>query len=660
MLIIGLATFYAEQSLADACTPATNPPSQDGKMPTKTIKIYNHTDNPIYPLIETNTNDVDEWLQAYFGTCDSSVFKHTINYRIYVNGDKGVPKRSFVAITVPLYTKLASENESDPVSGSDQYINWWNGGRIKIYDHFDSVSFSKDSTIKPTSIVPTCAKITGSQCASLEIRYGQGALSDASPNQLTEYTFAGAPLDPKGNGLRTWAIQDVDWDVSYVDSVYLPISMGVMGNKYIGYTGTTMDAPSFTEKMTAFLSSNIGTHWSHYIIPGSGSIIKLPGTYNYIRGVLNNTVSTPPDNSPLNNIYILWRSCFQQGSPAPKYYDFDKIKNNPAVFTCTGQFQSDIWDVQRFFQKNMDQYQALSQNKQSNGCDYDKFKNVLDQQNVPMNTEMLARIYGWVPFNDYCQNAAAVNSLCKTSYTDPNDPAIKDPDPTKCTKDYTHVHKIYRDLEYAYTGAKYPADADTSRFFNPYVQLIHGADYLNMHGYAFSIDDAVGNMQESGTGLIIAVGGPKGLENQTPYDPKKAIIVTLGTPQPGRPTWKKFDACDASAASCIPNSNLPEGGTNFKLASIDKFPLKVVIKDSADRTYEFIIKEGPSESNDYTLPADDIVKDSCKLSDKTGKSLGGWCVPYSEQNHGTPYAHTETDENGRPVSYISANDPPPL
>jgi hypothetical protein len=651
VFFVALGIIYSAQCFAATCTPDPNPPSLQGKIPTKTIKIYNNTDKLIYPLIETNTNNVDEWLQAYFGTCDSSAFRHTINYRIYINELQGIAPHKFVAIDVPLYTKLT--DDTAPAEGEDKYINWWNGGRIKIYDSLITYQedLAKDTKASTHSDGVTCSKANDSDCKSLTIYYGKGALADSTPNQLTEYTFAGAPLKENGNGLRVWAIQDVDWDVSYVDSAYLPIAMGVMGNKYIGYTGTILDAPTFKNKILEFIAPNsIGYNWSHYIIPGTDEIIKLPGTYNYMRGVLNKTVSEAPKESPLNNMFTIWKSCFQQGSPSPNYYDFDELKNNPAI-SCSGIFQADIWRVQQFFLQNLKQYQNLSLDKKT-GCDYNHFIQTLKDQNVPMNKEVLARIYGWVPFNDYCNNASAANSLCKTS-SNPNDPNIKNPDPTKCTKEYHEVHKIYRDLEYSYTGKKYPVDKQHN--FNPYVQLLHGKEFLGMHGYAFSIDDAVGNMQESGNGLIITVGGDQGLENTNAYDPQAAIIVTMGSPQAGRPTWKKYDACDASLAQCIPSSDLAEGGTNFKLGTMGKFPIKVVIKDSADKTYEFMIKEGPNENNHYTLAPDAIT--NCKVTDKNGNPVAGWCAPFIDKDrHGTPYAHTNKDENDRSVSYVSTND----
>lgn len=661
IFLFTMASAYSEPSKAEACSPSPNPPyKQDGQVPTKIIKIYNNDPvATIYPLIETSTNSVDEWLQAYFGVCDSNQFKHVSTYRVYVNELSGVPAGGFVALKVPLYTKLTVD--ADPVFGQDKYINWWNGGRVKIYD--STITYAEDYqndktnkvNLKAGSVGISCADVPGSVCSSVDIYAGTVALGDATPSQLTEYTFAGAPLQSGGNGLRIWAVQDVDWDVSYVDSVYMPIAMGVMGNRYIGYTGTVKPRSDFSDSIRGFVSKSDGAgfNWSHYLIPGDtgNAIAKLPGTYNYIRGIFNktNTISTSEKDSPLTNMALLWKSCFQAGSPEPGFYDFPFLDGLPLV-SCSGPMQKDLWKVHKFFRQNFNQYKGDS------SCDSGHFINDLNAQNVSISQETLARIYGWVPFNDYCVEKSAANSLCKTS-SNPKDAAILDPNKNICSDEYKTTHKLYRDLEYSYTRNKY-GPADVQHTFNPYVQLIHGANFLGMNGYAFSIDDAVGNMQESGSGLIIAVGGTRGLENKKAYNPKAAITVSMGSPGPNSPIWKKFDACNA-AIQCEPRSDLLNGATNFKLGTISKFPIKVVIKDSADRRYEFIVKAGPSKANGFKIPADAVT--GCKVTDANGNSIvSTWCVPYTEQGHGTPYAHSGTDENNNPVNYISADPPSAL
>lgn len=655
VLFVGLQSLFFTPAFSAACIPDPNPPSKRyHTVPTKIIKIYNNTDKTIYPLIETNTNSVDEWLQSYFGLCRSNVFQHVHNYRIYVNALDGVPQGKFVALKVPVFTKLTAGK--DPVLGEDKYINWWNGGRVKIYDNLLTYEQDYNKEKDPAHLFSTsitCADIPNNVCQDVSVYEGLGALKDETPMQLTEYTFAGAPLKPGGNGLREWAIQDVDWDVSYVDSVYLPIAMGVMGNPFIGYTGTVMKVENFRDFMSQFLEpGSVGQGWSKYIIPGNkdGAIIKLPGTYNYMLGVLNKTVTPRTKDSPLYNIQRLWKSCFQAGSPSPQYYDFAFLNDVPNV-SCTNPMKQDMWKVQEFFLQNFQQY------KNDATCNYQKFIQTLKDQNMPLRQVVLARIYGWVPFNDYCKGQSAANALCKTS-TDRSDPAIKNPNPNICTKQYHHAHKIYRDLQYSYTGDKY-GEVDKQHNFNPYVELIHGKNFLNMDGYAFSIDDAVGNMQEAGTGLIISVGGPMGLENASPFNPKKAITVTLGNPQKGRPTWKKYGACPAAQSDCMASLNIPVGSTSFKLGTIKSFPLKVIITDSANRIYQFVISAGPDATNKFHIPINAVKNGSCKVTDN-GQAVQGWCAPFvNKEQHGTPYAHTQLDDNNRPVNYVSTNDPPP-
>jgi len=68
---------------------------------------------------------------------------------------------------------------------------------------------------------------------------------------------------------------------------------------------------------------------------------------------------------------------------------------------------------------------------------------------------------------------------------------------------------------------------DQKYVFNPWVQFIHGKQYVNApNAYAYSVDDAVGNIQAEGTGFIIDVGSTKHLENQLPATPP--ITVNFG------------------------------------------------------------------------------------------------------------------------------------
>ena len=72
--------------------------------------------------------------------------------------------------------------------------------------------------------------------------------------------------------------------------------------------------------------------------------------------------------------------------------------------------------------------------------------------------------------------------------------------------------------------------------------LIYGADYINApFVYAYSVDDAVGNMQVDGDGLILAVGGVNGLPNPNHATP--FINVSFGGAKTDRVQFTKYGVC---------------------------------------------------------------------------------------------------------------------
>ena len=63
--------------------------------------------------------------------------------------------------------------------------------------------------------------------------------------------------------------------------------------------------------------------------------------------------------------------------------------------------------------------------------------------------------------------------------------------------------------------------------------FVHGVDYINAPNvYAYSVDDAVGNIQAEGMGFIIDVGSTQHLENQLPAAPPININLGYGGPSP--------------------------------------------------------------------------------------------------------------------------------
>src|SRR5262249_60673810 len=104
--------------------------------------------------------------------------------------------------------------------------------------------------------------------------------------------------------------------------------------------------------------------------------------------------------------------------------------------------------------------------------------------------QMLANIYGFVPFVA-CPgpNGTFINIANELK------------DTLKTKEEYRKVNNAYVDLQYhSPQDPNKPTDADTFGVFNRYTQLIHDAKYLRVGEYAFSIDDAAGNMLEVGDG----------------------------------------------------------------------------------------------------------------------------------------------------------------
>lgn len=412
-----------------------------GQVPCKTLVIYNNSSETIYPVLETSMTGVDLWLQAYFATTNTQrdLYPHTEFYRVYINSLEGIKPRCSLEVTVPFYSQLAADPSP---SLNDQYINWWNGARIYLYDDLTALKriYDQDQShvVSPLTPGPSCASPS---CKSLKILRSKAGLPLNDPYQLVEYTFANVNIQTVPYQI---SLGDVDYDISYVDHVYLPVAIEPCGQNAVGYTGTVRDLDSFRKILNEFA---IHKDWPHYVQTPSYPHIRLPGTYNLFIGVDLNT----QNSGAKQKMEELWTS---RDSPL-----YQKIRV-----------------IEDLFNKNYQTYLTFP-------CD----------SHLPLTLPfLLQHIYGWVPFNE---NPAGVidNALYNT-------PGV----------DYTQAVAAYQALQYSYLD--YPKNP-----FNPYVELIHGEKYLNMQAYAFSIDDAVGNINTPGSGIIIAIGGSHGLPNPNPY-----------------------------------------------------------------------------------------------------------------------------------------------
>jgi len=516
------------------------------QIPTKTIQIYNNTDEIIYPILETPMLAVDMWLQAAFGEKNISHNLYASNriYRVYINPNNGILPHTSVTLNVPFYSQLTQ----NPIpSLPNQYINWWNGIRIYLYDDKTALNnvYNQDKVniISPLTPGISCQ----GSCESLVIFPSDHGLPLNDPYQLVEYTWANLNIQTIPYQIFT---NFVDYDLSYVDHTYLPIAIEPYNNNSVGYTGTIQDLPTFRNILNKFAADK---GWPHYIQTPQYQNIRLPGAYNMLIGVdLNDQNSIAKQN-----VEQFWTNCV----------------NNPANNTMC----QNISIVAALFNKNYQNYLSFP-------C----------VSHLPLTLDlMLQHVYGWVPFNE-CVSNGFDNALYNT-------PGIN----------YENSVKAYHDLQYSYL-------TNSNNEFNPYVELIHGKNYLNMDAYAYSIDDAVGNINTIGDGIIITVGGKFGLPNPNPYNsninptptptptptpnPAQNINVNLGAPSAGK-SWISY-----GIGTNTPNILL-NGKLTFQIPASTIFPVQISLKDSARKMYAFTIKQG------YPLPSSGII---CNLGDS-------WC-----------------------------------
>jgi hypothetical protein len=97
----------------------------------KKVHIYNNTSGPIWIAFQAGIQNPDPWLQAAFADASMS-YAETHYSRVYVNLDNGIPANQSVTVTVPWFSKLLND--------SDQYADWWNGGRIVVFDNKAAVT----------------------------------------------------------------------------------------------------------------------------------------------------------------------------------------------------------------------------------------------------------------------------------------------------------------------------------------------------------------------------------------------------------------------------------------------------------------------------------------------------------------------------------------
>jgi hypothetical protein len=533
----------------------------------KKVRIYNNDPKqPVYLVFVRGPEAVDNWLVALSGTSSSADnFPTTQVYRYYIKCCTGNPSVDgiqpghFVEVTIPFYTQLKSS--ANPTTDKDVFADWFNGNRIYLYDDYAQIS-ERYNTDTQQGVIPTpvtaapCITIDGAgTCFEVQVFKSPTGFPAGDRAQLTEYTFAAAITGPT----RPYPLlpQLIGYNISYVDQVYLPLTMQPLNNP-IPFIGTNASSlQGFRDQMRLFLKNYTGwpiyaaTDWTRPRIPGPNVIFADVGTIVGGEGPKGNLDLTTnpscldcgptPNDGYNNNLQItgshfsdmrdtLYKACI--GTPYqafPAYCQTDKNLGEASAYKY----------IVNFFMQNYNNYLNLRQNgkclKQPDGNPQPSPSNPAIDAN-----QFLSKLYGWVPYNEGCPGE---NDLFVV--TAGGDRAL-----------FNKIQKsvyILR-LQYPFDTNNCPSGAagcvTPGRYsFNPYAQLIHSSQYLNMtSAYAFSVDDFVGFLQFIGDGLIVTFGpGCTGLQPCRSLNRNERVVLTLGPIQSGVPEW----------ASASFNCNIP-------------------------------------------------------------------------------------------------------
>lgn len=580
-------------------------------VPTMTIQIYNNSDRySIYPVLSTGGHLVDTWMQAAFKVPHSKLADNPYptpnTFRLYFNPTgTGIAPHSSVTVTLPLYTQLVPSEQVNPKL-ADQYIDWWNGGRISIYaslyaEAAPPKALTAAYTARPSqkllnpvagAALPTCAACQQPLQVFEDI---EGELPPNDPAQFTEYTLGAIDLnaDP-----YTLDVKNVDYDVSYVDNAFLPAAIEPYNNPVVGWVGTIQDVDSFKSGLQKFLAAPLFKGWPQFVDNQNETILKIPSALHILQNQTNLAPAQPW--APIEKMKTLWSYCAEGG---------------------TEPICSRVRDVRDLFEANYVNYSSNYRSGFSQKCDQSKDPNPasLDQN------AMLAYVYAWTPFNANC--TADTNLL-------ENTPGYVENNYAK----YQSVKAEFDDLNYWPTGE-----------FNPYVKLIHDPEYLNAkYVYAYSVDDAVGNMQTSGEGMIIAVGGSGGLPNVNPAT--SPIHIPFGWAAADAVRFVKYGVCTET-----PDQNVNPNFHSFDLSAnqLSNCTLSFIDNQSPANLYYFKIKSQPpypSRPPDGQ-PIPDINKTMIECNGNTPFITETWCANIYGYSQGSIGPHSREDD------YISVSAP---
>jgi hypothetical protein len=645
-----LLLLFGWTSSANAVCESVGTVTCSSGIPCKEIWFFNNSNQTLHPLLFIGRRGVDEWLQAYSQKSPAergtALWATTQDSRVYINGKTGIAPKDLAnghpgcaKIQLPLYTALLPFN--DLLAGrTDSAVDWWNGGRVEIFDDGDIVGkqYDIDVALKPPEGVLKPANLSGNpvvkcvegDCKELKmVQRGKsgGDFDNSASYQLTEFTFGSAQT---GKDFATtpfgWVPRDVGYNLSMVDSTYLPAAMEPLNNPVIPYIGSVMAPADFRAKMQAWLKAHDG-----YPIYKTSTLArpKIPQSFDVFAAAFfqfKDTFNTSanlnfnPNNNndknfipgkPILDMINLYLKCKDASSADP-------------TTTC-----GKIYNLKHnLFDPNLTKYKtypcAVFEDPVGSGKIY-PFPDTVAWR--------LWTLYGWVPYNfnfvasKPCGNKDSTPPFTGNALFD----SVAGKDDKEKQANYQKLADTYRlntadnntrGLQYNYLTET----TDKTQWFNPYVELLHSDQYLNLGVYAFSIDDAVGFQQHKGEGLIYAVGSTTGLQNTNLLNPNEIVNVAYGYATNGSTyLWQSSKyQCGSDQAQTVDLTEFPS--FDFFPKTSGDYPCKVTgtnnNPDQNNNTKSFGITTGPPTltidcSSKYANDADWCSRISVIGNDRT-------------------------------------------
>jgi hypothetical protein len=638
-----LAAALVATGVAGAAGAPQNKKAKNDPVPTMTVQIFNSSSNyNIYPVIEAGGPTgvgPDDWLQAFFQVKNKDIGSQTYRrgktFRIYVNPTgNGIPPKTSVTVTLPLLTQLVPDAEVDPTK-PDQFVNWWKGGRTYIYDAPSSANAPPAALVDqltkrpkqsevPTpdgATVPVCvADKSTAPCVEYQLYVDDSGLGNNQPSQLLEYTLGAAPpTGAKGPNQAYYTFNDfnVDYDVSFVNNAYLPVAMGVLDNKHVGYIGTVQPIDTFRVGMNRFIKAY--PNWPRYVGDDKKPLatVKLASPLEVLLlAPAYNGLSPVKSGNPVNTLVKNWKACVKGFKATARAKSTGKTKLPKQLKSRLAALPAGYCDAvmtfRKLFKANYDNYASTFAKEPSCSGKPQSYSEDL----------LIQHVYGWTPFNFFCADSR-YNLLANTP-----------PDYSKNNfAKYQEVKSLFDKWQ--------RADKGPSRgVFDPWVLLVHDSAYLNSpNAYAYSVDDALGNMQADGDGIVISVGGKDGLPVPTPAVPP--IIVSFGAPTKAGSEFTHFGACEDP-----PNREVDPNYFSFIISPNEADQCVLTLLDNATPpvVYKFGLKKpaaGKSLLPFPPRPADgkpipDANRAPINCDDASSSATKAWC-------RNTVFAYSEYD-----------------